>query len=214
MAMNISVVSPKANVGEEISYLPSRFAAKYKYKAPGVDGIKYGYVTVTADDSRLYGEHPAYDHRRRVARGDRALEKALAIEKQLNHPVQVLVADYSFAGRVATRYEVFSEKTHSARYAYRWVLYVDKETKLPVRFEAYDQPKPGGNTGGELIEVQSFLGIKANTGLGDSVFERYVGTSRGRGFGGTAGCPGVTWVARACRSRHSTSRGPISRRRR
>lgn len=172
LGMNLSVTAPKANSGEEISYLPSRFAAKLRYKAPGIEGLKYGYVTVASDDSRLVANtrHPITETGL-LAVLDRS-EKALATEKRLNHPVQILVANYTFSGRAVTRYEVFSEKTHPARYAYRWVILVDKETKLPVRFEAYDQPKPGSTAGGELLEVQSFVGIKTNTGFGESVFER------------------------------------------
>ena len=50
------------------------------------------------------------------------------------------------------------------------VVYVDKETKLPVRFEAYDDPKPGATTG-ELLEAYSFTDLKFNTGIGENVFE-------------------------------------------
>ena len=67
---------------------------------------------------------------------------------------------------------MFAERPHPGRYAYRCVLYVDKETKLPARFEAYGQPKPGGPSEGELSEVQSFVGLKTNTGLGESAVER------------------------------------------
>ena len=169
---NLRVTGPKAYAGEEISYLPSRFAAKLRYKAPGFDGIKYGYLTVSADDPRLTAStRHTYSDTGLLAVIDRC-EKALATEKKLNHPVQILVADYSFAGKAVTRYEVFAEKAHPSRYAYRWVVFVDKESKLPVRFEAYDQPKAGGATGGELLEMQSFVGTKLNGGLGDSAFER------------------------------------------
>ena len=172
LGMNLAVTTPKANAGEEISYLPTRFAAKLRYKAPGLDGIKYGYQTVLADEPRLLANsrHTIADTGL-LATIDRA-EKAVATEKKLNHPVQILVADYTFAGRPVTRFEVFAEKLHPFRYAYRWVIFVDKSTKLPVRFEAYDQPKPGGASSGELLEVHSFVGIKANAGLLDAAFNR------------------------------------------
>ena len=50
------------------------------------------------------------------------------------------------------------------------LVYVDKETKLPVRFEAYDAPKPGTTTG-ELLEAYSYTDVKFNVGLGESAFE-------------------------------------------
>jgi hypothetical protein len=50
------------------------------------------------------------------------------------------------------------------------LVYVDKETKLPVRFEAFDQPKSGG-TVGELFEAYSYSDLKMNVGLGESAFD-------------------------------------------
>ncbi len=50
------------------------------------------------------------------------------------------------------------------------LVYVDKETKLPVRYEAYDQPKNGAAVG-ELFEAYSFTDLKFNTGLGENSFD-------------------------------------------
>jgi len=50
-------------------------------------------------------------------------------------------------------------------------VYVDKETKLPLRYEAYDQPK-AGEAVGELIEMVSFVNVKVNAGLGNATFDK------------------------------------------
>ena len=50
------------------------------------------------------------------------------------------------------------------------LVYVDKETKLPVRFEAYDQPKSGA-AAGDLLEAYSFSDLKLNAGLGENTFD-------------------------------------------
>ena len=63
--------------------------------------------------------------------------------------------------------------THTAytfRYAHRMLLYVDKQTKLPLRFEAYDQPKANALVG-DLFEAYSFSDMKANVGLGENAFD-------------------------------------------
>ena len=100
------------------------------------------------------------------------IDHAVRLERRLNHPIQVLVSDATFVGRPCKRYELFCERPHALRYAARHVIYIDTESKLPVRYEAYDQPVPGGPPGGELIEMQSFVGLKFNQGMGDAVFTR------------------------------------------
>lgn len=92
-------------------------------------------------------------------------------EKKAKTNTQVLVGDYKFDGRPCTRYELFCERPHAARYAYRVVVYFDTEYKLPVRFEAYDSTKTG-ETSGELTECVSFVSLKVNGGLGESVFDK------------------------------------------
>ena len=69
-----------------------------------------------------------------------------------------------------TRYEIFTRRPHAHRYAYKMLVFVDKETKLPVRFEAYDQPK-SGSTISELLEAYSYTNVKLNVGLGEATFE-------------------------------------------
>jgi len=140
-----------------------------KFRPAGVDGIKYGFQWQSKDDPKTMPDtrHPVTDTGL-AAVLDR-VEKAVATEKRMNHPVQLTVLEYVFAGKPCTRYEVFAERAHPHRYAYKCVLYVDHETKLPVRFEAYDQPKGDSP---ELLEVQSFVGLRTNTGLGDAAFER------------------------------------------
>jgi hypothetical protein len=172
LSVHVRVIAPKAVVGQETSYQSARSTSRVRFKAAREEGIRTGFVTLPADDPKVLADtrHPL-PQTGLSAVIDR-IDKAVATEKQLNHPVQVLTAEYTFGGRPVRRYEVFAERPHPHRYAYRCVLYVDRETKLPVRFEAYNQPKPGGPPEGELLEVQSFVGLKTNTGLGESAFER------------------------------------------
>jgi hypothetical protein len=95
---------------------------------------------------------------------------ATAREKILNNPVEVYTADYQFANRNVTKYEILMRRPHALRYAARLVVFIDKETKLPLRFEAYDEPK-GSAIIGELIEAYSFTDLKFNTGLGENTFD-------------------------------------------
>lgn len=171
LSVNVRTVSPPQLAGEETSYLAKKSTAKVWFRMSGVDGVRYGFRMMSLEDprTRTSTRHTAPDT------GIKAIldrvEAAVRTEKQLNHPIQILASDYMFAGRPCRRFEVFAERPHPNRYAHRMVLYVDRDTKLPVRFEAFDQPRSGAAEG-ELIEVQSFVGMKWNVGLGDAAFER------------------------------------------
>jgi hypothetical protein len=126
-------------------------------------------VTVAADDPKpTGGRHPVTELG--IGRVIDVLATSAAREKALGNPVEVHTGDYQFAGRVVTRYEVFTRRPHAHRYAHLCVVYVDRETKLPVRFEAYDAPKPGATAGG-LLEAYSYTDVRLNVGLGDSAFD-------------------------------------------
>ncbi len=167
--VNVKVVKPLALSGEETSYMPGK-ARTVRFKPAGIEGVR-GFQTLPADHPKVlaHTRHPAGEVGL-LAMLDR-VERIVAVEAKVGTPAAITAAEFTFAGRPVTRFEVYADRQHPARYAPKCVLYVDKETKLPVRFEAYDAPKPG-EAAGELIEVQSYVGLKFNQGLGDAAFER------------------------------------------
>lgn len=162
---------PEAVAGLEMCHVAGKRADdKMRYRPAGVKGVN-GFVSISTDDPKLRSEtrHPANE----LGVG-RVLEQLTTIanrEKGLNNPVEVFTSDYKFAGKDVTRYEIFTRRPHAHRYAYQMVVYVDKETKLPLRFEAYDQPKAGATTGGDLLEAYSYTDVRTNVGLGDNAFD-------------------------------------------
>ena len=140
-----------------------------RYRPAGTAGAK-GFQTLDTDDAKFLAEnrHPITDWTMSAIL-DR-VSAAVAREKTLNNPVEVYASDYKFAGLDVTRYEILTRRPHAFRYAHRMLVYVDKQTKLPVRFEAYDQPKSGA-TVGDLIEAYSFSDVKLNVGLGENAFD-------------------------------------------
>lgn len=169
-AIDIKTTKPLALAGEETSYVPGKNRLNVRYRAPGVEGVK-GFTTVEAGGAKALANsrHPAAEYGL-TAMIDR-VEKLLEVEKHLQNPVAVYAAEYAIAGKPVTRFEVVAERQHAARYAHRVVLFVEVESKLPVRFEAYDTPKAIGGDG-ELIELQSVVGLKMNVGLGERDFDR------------------------------------------
>jgi hypothetical protein len=157
---------PETSAGMEIAYTGARKVAKMRYRATGAKAFQ----TLDLDDAKFLAanRHPVSEWTM-AAIVDRVSASA-AREKTLNNPVEVYAADYQFAGLNVTRYEIMTRRPHAFRYAHTMIVYVDKATKLPVRFEAYDQPKPGAPAG-DLLESYSFSDVKLNVGLGENSFD-------------------------------------------
>jgi hypothetical protein len=57
-------------------------------------------------------------------------------------------------------------------YCHRTVVYLEKESKMPIRLENYDWPRQGGPAGGELLEMFGYVNLQFNIGLKDADFVR------------------------------------------
>jgi hypothetical protein len=167
LAIYTKAVQPKDYAGVEIVSVAGKFATnQVRYKPNGGT-----FLTVSAEDPRAAtGRHPA-DHVG-LAAVLGTVERMLSTERKLGHPVVVTVGAYSYAGKPVMRYEVLCEKPHAHRYCHRAVLFVDRETNLPVRFEAYDEPRGTSGPGGDLLESYSFVNLKLNVGHAAAVFDR------------------------------------------
>src|SRR5262249_54151142 len=87
-------------------------------------------------------------------------------------PDQMTVAfgEYKFLNRTVTRMEATRRVNNGQSYCHRSVVFFDRETRLPVRVESYDWPRPGGAPTGELLECYSYVDLKFNVGLTDAAF--------------------------------------------
>lgn len=168
-AVYVRFARPETAAGLELCHVSTRPDGKLRYRPAGAKGQK-GFQTLAADDPKVKADfrRPASD----LGIGPilDLLAGIVEREKVLNNAVEVFTSDFQFAGKNVTRYEIYTRRPHTHRYAYRTVVYVDKETKLPVRLEAYDTPKPG-LANGDLIEAYSYSDIKFNVGLGASAFD-------------------------------------------
>jgi hypothetical protein len=160
---------PDAASGMEVAYSAARHDGKMRYRQAGVAGRK-GIQRLELDDAKFLANnrHPVTEWG--IGPVIERVAAATAREKTLNNPVEVYTADYQFANRNVTKYEILMRRPHALRYAERIVVFVDNETKLPLRLEAYDEPK-GESPIGELIEAYSFTDLKFNTGIGENTFD-------------------------------------------
>ncbi len=165
----IKFISPTSISGQEIVSVAGKHAGMVRFMPSGGSSFQ----TIEPNNTKLL-----LTEARRVPTemilGSiiELLERNLVIETRLRNSIVVTASDYTFDGRPVTRFEVTTERPHALRYAYRMVIYVDPETKLPVRIEAYDQPNPSTPPGGELLEAYSFVRLKFNQGIGTDPFEK------------------------------------------
>jgi hypothetical protein len=168
VGVHVRFASPNSISGMEISYSAAKKDGKVRYRAAGAAGRK-GLVKLDVDDSKFLADHRHIVTQWGMGPLIELIAGTTAREKALNNPVEVFASDYQFDKRNVTKYEIYTRRPHAARYAAKMVVFIDKETKLPVRFEAYGDAKPGALTG-ELLEAYSFTNLKFNSGIGENAF--------------------------------------------
>lgn len=167
-SVHLKFVAPKTIAGREAVYVVGRNGGKMRGKGAGALGL-VGFVTLDPTDPRaMQGTRHSITEAgignliERIAAGHaRGQERA--------SKAQVNVAEYQFMKRPCVRFEIIDPTADGTTNTYRSVIYFDRETNLPVRYEAYDAPR-GGAKDGEMIECFSYVDIRFNLGLGDSAF--------------------------------------------
>lgn len=163
-AAYIKLVEPKANAGSEVCFVAGKSAVPTARVKPA-NGTMTN-VPMGDTQARIGRRSPD-----QVGIGAilESVDSQIATETRLSNPLGVVVQDFTYAGRAVTRYELTCERSHAYRTAFRTVVYIDKELKLPIRYETYDEPKRGEAT---LMECLSFVNLKINVGHSSAVFER------------------------------------------
>ena len=161
---------PKQFEGQEAGYVAGKNNNKMRAKAAGLAGT-FGFVTMEPADPRALKQSRHAITETGIGHLIETIARGYDLERRLPPTqVQSRFADYAFQQKPCTRMEVVHLDRGGPFYCYRSVIYFDKEMKLPVRFEAYDWPTPGGNPSGELLECYSYIDLKFNVGLTDAAF--------------------------------------------
>jgi hypothetical protein len=168
-SVSVRFARPEAVAGASATFTAGKRLEQVKVRPVGAKGLDR-FILVGQNDpqAKLDGLHPVTGYG--VGTVIDRVAKVVATEKAMNNALEVHADDFQFAGKAVTRYEVLARRPHANRYAYRMLVYVDAQTKLPLRWEAYDAPRPGTTTG-ELVEAHSYTDLRANVGLGDAAFE-------------------------------------------
>lgn len=162
--------APKPLEGQEACYVTGRNKGQMRAHSNGLPGA-IGWVSLDVRDSRAM-EHNRHDITE-VGIGhliDQFHSHWLK-ERPLATP-QVVVADYEYDKKRCTRIEVGHPNSQPGQFhTYRSVVYLDKQTGLPIRVENYDWPKKGGDPKGDVLETYSYANLRVNVGLRDDVFD-------------------------------------------
>jgi hypothetical protein len=168
LGVRVRFTQPQALAGLELAYSAQSRPGKIRLRPAGPDGLQ-GFRLLEADDPKFLAAHryplPEWTIGALLHRLNALVER----ERGLRNPIEVLTADYRYAQQDVTRYELLLRRPHAFRTAARVILYVDKNTKLPLRYEAYSSPQPSAARS-DLLEMYSYTDLRLNTGLSEKIF--------------------------------------------
>ncbi len=163
-------LSPPELKNQEVAYMHGKNNNQMRVHSKGILKIA-GFVSVDVNDPRVleHSRHTIYeagighliDHTLRCWETDRKIGRS-----------QMQIAEYDYDNRRCLRLEAVRPERRPEYYAYRSVIFLDKDSKLPIRHESYDWPRAGGPPTGELLESYSYVDLRFNVGLTDKDFSR------------------------------------------
>jgi hypothetical protein len=169
-SVNMRWLAPRELVGQEVSFIYGRNGNKMHVNfAKGFKKVISPWIDPLDPRVLQHSRHNIYEAG--IGNLIEMTIKNMEMERNLNK-TQVRIADYTYNNRPCYRIESVRTERNERYYSYRSVLYLDKETKLPIRTENYDWPTQGGAEGGDLLEVFSFIDLRTNAGLTDADFAR------------------------------------------
>jgi hypothetical protein len=165
-------LAPRADAGQEVCFVAGRNNNMMRVHSKKLGkGALLGFHSLDTNDPRVR-EHSRHS----------ILEAGLGtlIDHTIKHweyenslgKTQVKTAEYTCNNRRCLRVETTRPERIKGFYSYRSVLYIDVETKLPIRTESYDWPRQGGPADGELLELFSYIDLRLNVGLPDATFNK------------------------------------------
>ncbi len=168
-SIHMKWLKPKPQEGQEACYVAGKNNGLMRVKPAGVLGAM-GFVNIDPKDARV---RAMSRHSITEAGIGNLIEKCAQrweSDRQTGK-TKLRIGEYEFDGRKCVRVEASHPGSKPGDfYAYRIVVFFDKELHLPVRCEVYDWPKEGARPEGEQVECFSFTDLKLNVGLTDDSF--------------------------------------------
>jgi hypothetical protein len=152
--------APSSVAGQEVCYIAGHQSDKVRVRGSGLKAA-LGFISLSLDDPRIRSQS-----RHSIAEaGLRSLiEQIASAHAALSDPLSVETRTVRVDGRPCSRVD-FRMPQDPRLGVDRGIVYFDRESKLPIRFEGYS-----GN--GELLESYTYLDLQLNVGLPDSAFSK------------------------------------------
>jgi outer membrane lipoprotein-sorting protein len=163
-------VGPKKIKGREVLYVEGKNDGKLIAHESG--GL-ISFVTVKLDPESplaMRGNRYPITHLGIKNLAEKLVERADQ-DKKIGEPVEVkFFKGAKIDKRSVTCIQVTHPKRHPKHMFYKARVFIDEETKLPIRYEAYDWPKEEGGKP-LLIEEYTYLKLDLNKGYTDEDFD-------------------------------------------
>jgi hypothetical protein len=167
-------LAPTKFYNQEAAFVLGRNNNKMRVHSKGLIKGAVGFVSVDLNDRRVMEQsrHTIYE-----AGIGNLIEQAIKYvqaEKEAGTG-QVRTTEVILDNRRCLRVEIVQTQRRQQAEFYRTVLYLDKDSKLPIRAENYDWPRTGAPPAlamGALMEQVSFTNLRWNLGLTDREFNK------------------------------------------
>jgi hypothetical protein len=158
---------PKDVAGQEVCFVQGRYNNMMRVRPTGLLGAA-GFVSIDPRDPKVTQHSRHTIHEAGIGYTIERLARTWD-EARRQGKTQARINDYEYNKRRCLRVETYYTERVPQAYAWRGVVYFDQETKLPIRTETYDWPRPGV-PGGDLLESFSYIDLRFNVGLTDAAF--------------------------------------------
>jgi hypothetical protein len=171
LSVAIHWFAPSSCQGQDLCYVEGKNGGKMRVQPAGWLGY-FGYFTIDLTDPRVMEQtrHPVTEAS--IGYLFDSTARYWRMERQLGQ-TGIRLAEIELLQHRCTMIETVHPNRHAGSfYAYRCLLYLDNETLLPVRMEAYDWPRGNSAAQGDLLECYTFRNCACNVGLTDKDFDK------------------------------------------
>ncbi len=163
-------LEPEKSLNQEVIFVQGKNNNKMRVKSNLVLAKSF-FVSIDTNDKRVT-EHSR--HTILEAGIGNMIEQHISQwekDRQIGKTI-VKTEDYVCYDRKCIRIELTRTAKNPAFYCHRTVIFLEKESKLPILLENYDWPTADGPEGGELLEKFGYVRLQFNVGLKDADFNK------------------------------------------
>ncbi len=163
--VRVRFAHPPAIAGMEVAYTEAARDGCMRYR---LAGSGRGFLRLSFQDPKFLETHRYPVTEWTIGALLARLQAILERERLLRNPVEAFAAAYHYAGRDVTRWEIHLRRPHALRPAAKLLVFLDDQTHLPLRYEAYGEATPGKTP--PLLEMFSYTDIRTNVSLTEKNF--------------------------------------------